>query len=403
MAQTLLTPTIITRKALMAFVNSLTFARGANRQYDNQFANSGASPSGKIGPTLTIRKPNRFQITSGAALQIQDVAEESTTMTVSSRIHVDFSFPTQDLTLTIDDFMDRYVNRAVETLANKVDLDGLALYKDIANTVGTAGTTPATPAVWLAAKQKLQEFAVPVSGKKYAVLNPAAEAATVNGLTNLFNSQKKIAEQYDTGEMGEALGLIYKMDQNVASHTCGTRPATGASVATTATSGTATLAVTSSGASDIFNDGDTFTCANVYAVNPQGKQSTGSLQQFVVTADATASGSAVTLSIYPTPITSGAKKNINRLPTQSDVITFTGDTTAVVPQNLVFHQDAFTLVTADLEIPQGVHFAARENYEGISLRIVRQYSIDSDQIPCRIDVLYGWKTLYPEWACRVIG
>lgn len=403
MSQSFLSPTIITRNALKAFVNSLVFSKGANRQYDKQFASTGASPSGKIGPTLTIRKPNKFSVNTGAALNVADVTEASTTFTISTRKHVDFAFPTQDLTLTIDDWMERYGARAVERLANEVDYDGLSEYINIANWTGTAGTAPGTANVWLGASQLLKEMACPVDGKKYVVMNPAAEAATVSNLTGLFNPQMAISRQYETGEMGSALGLVFKTGQNVNAHTCGTRTAASeTTVSGTQTEGASTLVCTT-GSGKTFTKGDVFTIAGIYSVNPMSGQSTASLQNFVVTSAATASSTAVTLSIYPSLTTTGINKTISSLPVTTTAITFKGTASTAYAQNLCYHQDAFALVTADLELPRGVDFAARENYDGISLRIVRQYSIDSDQIPCRIDVLYGWKTLYPEWACRVTG
>ena len=406
MSTTVLSPTIITRKALLAFVNNLVFAKGANRQYDSQFANTGASLSGKIGPTLTIRKPNRFTVSDGTALQVQDITESSTTFTVSTRKHVGFTFPTADLTLTIDDFMERYVNRAVETLANKVDYDGLTLaYQTVANSVGDTASVapPANAKPYLYANAKLNELATPQSGRRYAVINPIAQAATVNGLTTLLNPAGTISRQFEKGAMGDALGLTFKMDQNVNSHTCGTRTTGGSTMGTTATAGATTFDLDTN--SDCtFTKGDVFTVADCYAVNPQSGKSTGSLRQFVVTADYTATGTtAAALPIWPAPYASGANKNVDSYPTSGKTITFVGVGSYSYPQNLVYWQDAFSLVTCDLEMPQGVHFAARENYEGISLRIVRQYSIESDQIPCRIDLLYGWKELYPDAACRVWG
>lgn len=355
---------------------------------------------------MTIRKPNRFNVNTGAALNVGDISETSTTFTISTRKHVDFSFPTQDLTLTIDDWMERYGNRAVERLANEVDYDGLSQFANVANSTGTPGSAPGAINVWLGASQLLKEMAVPQQGKKFACINPAAEAATVSGLSQLFNAQAVLGRQYETGEMGTAMGMTFKMDQNVNSLLVGTRTASGSTtVSGTQTEGASTITVTT-GTSVTILAGEVFTISGVYAVNPLGKKSTGSLQNFVVTSSVTASGGAATLSIYPALYTSasGVLQTIDSLPLTTKAITFFGATaSAYYPQNLVYHEDAFTLVTADLEIPRGVDFAARENYEGISMRIVRQYSIDSDQIPCRIDILYGWKLLYPEWACRVWG
>ena len=139
-------------------------------------------------------------------------------------------------------------------------------------------------------------------------------------------------------------------------------------------------------------------------MNPISKVSTGQLQQFVCTATTTAvSTSIAALPIYPAVISSGYAQNVNALPQSGAAVIYQGTASTAYPQNMVYHQDAFALVTADLEVPRGVDFAARENYEGISMRVVRQYDINNDSFPCRIDVLYGWKTLHPEWACRVIG
>lgn len=371
----------------------------------SQFAKSGIAPSGKIGPTLTIRVPNRYAVSTGTVLDVQDVTEPSISFTVSTRKHVDFNFTSNDLTLTIDDFDERYITPAVEALASTVDADGLALYDEIPNLVGTAGTTPASALVWLNANQKLNEFAAPTSGPRYAVINPAAEAATVNGLSSLFHAGGAISQQYTKGMMGEALGLNFKMDQNVKGHTTGTRAASGGTTITsTSTSGDTTLALTT-GSGHTITEGDVFTIANVYAVNPISKQSTGNLQQFVCRETATASGTSIAaLSIYPAVTSSGYAQTVNALPQAGAAVTFVGTASTAYPQNIVCHKDAITLVTADLEVPRGdVDFAAREQYQGISLRVVRQYDINNDSFPCRIDVLYGWKVLRPEWACRVIG
>jgi hypothetical protein len=226
----------------------------------------------------------------------------------------------------------------------------------------------------------------------------------VGGLSGLFNNQSSIGKQNDSGELAPTVfGLGIQMDQNVGMHTCGNR---------VSTTGNNTMRITATTASNAFSltvgsgltvkAGDIFTVADVYAVNPQSKQSTGSLQQFVVIADATASSTTLDITVSPTPITSGAKQNVNRIPTASDIVLFVGTASSQYAANIVHHPDAFALVTADLERPQGV-WGDRQTYEGISMRIVRQYDITNDVIPLRIDVLYGWKTLYPEFACRLVG
>ena len=402
---TFLSPTAIAREILRILHGNLTFTKNVNRQYDSQFANSGATMSGKIGPSLTVKYPNRYTVRTGAPLSLQDTVESSTTVSCSTQKGVDMYFTSSDLTLTIDDFSGRYLKPAGLLLASTIDSDGLALYSDVYQTVGetganTTGQLPASALVALKAKQKLAEANCPQDGMNTIILNPASEASMVNALTGFFNPQVKISEQYTKGMMSkDTLGFDWYMDQNVQNQTYGTRtsgmtinglPADGATQITLATAGSTT-----------YNKGDVFTIANTYSVNPETKQSTGSLQQFVVTQTIT-STAAATLSISPTIQQSGATQNMTGI-TNGAALTFMGTASAVACQNLAYHKDAFTFVSADLVLPKGIDFAAREVFDGVSVRIVRAYDINNDRFPCRIDVLYGWKTLYPQLACRISG
>ena len=279
------------------------------------------------------------------------------------------------------------------------------MFKYFGQSVGTAGTTPATSAVLLAAQQKLNEMATPMDGARYATVNPAANAALVEGMKGLFNPTGTIGSQFKSGMMGKGV-LGYdeiNMSQSIQQFTTGSRTA-GATVTTTvSTQGQTTLALTTNGATDTIKLGDVFTVANVYAVNPQTRQSTGSLYQFVALADATASGSAVTVTV-PAMYTAGnALANIDAFPQASAAVTWMGGASTAYPQNLVYYKDAFTMATVDLFLPQGVHAASRVNDNGISLRLIQDYDGTNDQLISRLDVLYGWAVLRPEMACRVWG
>jgi hypothetical protein len=402
MANSLLTPTVIAKEMLMEFKNQLGMGNDVNRQYDDQFAKKGA----KIGSSITIRKPNRYAVQTGATLVNQDVTEESSILTLDKQKHVAIKFTSADMALTIDDFKNRYITSAVSALANQVDIDLHALYKDVPNLVGSAGTTPATALVWLQGGQKLDEFGAPMDGKRCTSLNPAAQAATVDGLKGLFQSSEKISSQYEKGRMGQGLGFNFRMSQNVASHTVG--PLGGTPLVNGASQTGATLVTdgwTASAASRL-KQGDVFTIANVFAVNPISKISTGALQQFVVTADVSSDGSGnLTAAISPSIVTSGALQTVSGSPADNAAVTVVGTAATAYPQNLAFHRDAFVLGCADLELPSGVDFAAvaSDAEAGLSLRIVRAYDISADTFPCRIDILYGLKTVRPEWACRVVG
>jgi hypothetical protein len=400
MANSLLTIDMITRKSLEILENNLVLTRNVNRQYDDSFAVEGA----KIGSTLRIRLPDRALVTDGAALQVQADNEQFTTLTVSSQKHIGVNFTSAELTMQLDDFAERVLKPRVSQLASSVDADVATSYKGIANSVGTPGTTPSTSLVLLQANQKLNEFATPMS-PRYATVNPAANAGLVEGMKGLFNPTGTISRQFKNGMMGEGiLGLDeINMSQSISNHTNGDWGTAITVTSTVTTEGQATLPISFTGSSKTWNVGDVFTIAGVFAVNPQTRQSTGSLQQFTVTAVKTGTSTA-TLDISPALFTaSNALATVNAFPQAAAVVTMLGSANTGYPQNLVYHKDAISFATADLLLPQGVDMASRQVHNGISLRIVRQYDINNDRLPCRIDVLYGYAAIRPVTAVRLWG
>ena len=402
MANSLLTIDMITRKSLEILENNLVLSRNVNKEYDDSFAVEGA----KIGSTLRIRLPDRALVTDGAALQVQDDNEQYTTLTVSSQKHIGINFTSAELTMQLDDFAERVLKPRISQLAASVDADVANAYKSIFNTVGTPGTTPATALVLLQEQQKLNESAAPMS-PRYATVNPAANAGLVNGLSGFFNPTSTISRQFKTGMMGEGV-LGYdemNMSQSIVNHTTGSRAGTILVNETVATQGQATITLDGLTSTTTVTVGDVFTIAGVYAVNPQTRLSTGSLQQFVVTAAQTASGGDMAnMAISPPMYTAAnALATIDAFPANNAAVTFVGTASTVYPQNLVYHKNAITLATADLLLPQGVDMASRQVHNGISMRIVRQYDINNDRMPCRVDVLYGFSTIRPQMACRIWG
>lgn len=407
MSNSLLSISMITKEALRILENELGFAKGVNREYDDTFANAGA----KIGSVINIRKPVRYTTVSGPALQLQDITDQSVALTLGTQQHVDFQFTSKDMLLNVDDFSDRYVLPAINALANKIDYDGLTqVPTGVSNFVGAPGTTPATALLFLQAKQKLAENACPMDDKISCIINPAAEASIVDALKGLFQDGPKLAEQYDKGLMGRALGMNFRMDQNVQAHTIGALGGVG--ISNCATAQTGSNIITNNWTTSVTNlllPGDVVTFANVYAVNPVSFQSTGALKQFVVTSAVSSSGGAATIPISPAIVTSGPYQNVTAGVAQSSaVLTFASASSyanVVSPVNVAYHRDAFCLGMADLELPGGVEMAARASdpRAGMSLRVVRAYDIVNDQHPCRIDVLYGWQTIYQELACRIQG
>jgi hypothetical protein len=399
MANSILTIDMITRKALEILENNLVLTRNVNRQYDDSFAVEGA----KIGSTLRIRLPDRALVTDGAALQVQDDNEQFTTLTVASQKHIGVNFTSAELTMQLDDFAERVLKPRISQLASSIDADVANAYKSIGNSVGTPGTTPATSLVLLQAQQKLNENAA-VMSPRYATVNPAANAGLVEGMKGLFNPTDTISKQFKNGMMG--MGVLgfdeINMSQSIKQHTTGTRAATGASVGATVTAeGAATLTLTV-GSAETIAVGDVFTIAGRFAVNPQTRESTGSLFQFVALASST-TGTTATVTVAPMYSASHALATMTSLPVSGDAVVFVGAPSSQYAQNLIYHKDAITFATADLLLPQGVDMAARAVHNGISLRVVRQYDINNDRMPCRIDVLYGYSTIRPQMGVRMWG
>jgi hypothetical protein len=394
---------MITRKALEILENNLVLTRNVNRQYDDSFAVEGA----KIGSTLRIRLPDRALVTDGAALQVQDDNEQFTTLTVASQKHIGVNFTSAELTMQLDDFAERVLKPRISQLASSIDADVANAYKSIFASVGTPGTVPSTSLVLLQAQQKLNEAAA-VMSPRYATVNPAANAGLVEGMKGLFNPTDTVSKQFRNGMMGTGvLGFDeVNMSQSIKVHTTGSRVGTILVNGAVSTQGQSTISIDGlTGATDTVTAGDVFTIANVYAVNPQTRESTGSLQQFVVTAAQTGAGNALAnMAISPPIYTSAsALATVDSFPADNAAVTFLGSASTAYPQNLIYHKDAITFATADLLLPQGVDMAARAVHNGISLRIVRQYDINNDRMPCRIDVLYGFSAIRPQMACRMWG
>jgi hypothetical protein len=413
MANTLLTISKITNEALMVLENELTFTSEVNREYDDQFAVAGA----KIGATVNVRKPARFIGVTGPNLSVEDFNETSIPVTLNTQFHVDTQFSTADLALSMDLFSDRLIKPAVATIANKIDRDGLVLAKNnVANIVGTAGVPPTSLLTYLTGQAYLDSEGAPRDGRRACIVEPFTSATIVDSLKGLFMPNQKISEQYEKGMMGtDSAGMRWKMDQNVVSQTFGsyasatlatnTATFTGSLTSGWASSSTITISATSAAAP--IQQGDVITIANVYAVNPQNRQPYGTnrLRNFVVTSAVTiSSGGSASVTVSPAIITAGQFQNCYVSATSSSaVVTPFNNTGTVSPQNIILHRNCETLACADLELPAGVVFAGRASDRdlGLSIRVVRQYTINNDSIPCRLDVLYGWAMLYPELGCRV--
>lgn len=394
MANTILTPTAVTREALRILHQKLRFVGSINRQYDDSFAKSGA----KIGDSLKIRLPNQYTVRSGATLSAQDTSETSTTLQVATQKGVDVNFTSAELTLSLDDFSKRILDPAMAVLAAAIEADALSMYNQVYNFVGTPGTTPNALLTYLQARQKLVESLAP-EGTWEMLVSPLANVTIVDALKGLFQSSQDIKDQYREGLMGIAAGFEWMESTLAPTHTNGT-DVTITVNGVGQTGSTLNIGSVTNGAT--IKAGTAFTLPGVNRVHPETKVDSGALQQFVVTADATMGGTTGSISISPPITVSGAGQTVTASPTDTNSLTIlSGAASTGYVQNLAYHKDAFAFATADLVMPKGVHFSAREAFDGISMRIVQMYDITNDKLPCRIDVLYGFKAIRPQLACRV--
>lgn len=386
-----LTPSIISKETLVMLENNLVAAGKVNRTFENQFV--------KIGTTLTVRKPNRFKVTSGPGLSIQDVVEPSTSITISNQKHVDFQFGSQELTLTIEEFSERYLKPAASELGNQLDFDVISNYSAVNNLVGTPGTVPATFASLGAVGQRMDEGAVPQDGR-VLILNPAAYWSMADGLKAVF--VQSVAEPALKGFLARIANFEIYMDQNVQNQTVGAFAGSGVVNGAAQTGSSVVTNGWTASINGLLKQGDVITFAGVNAVNPKSRQSTGSLQNFVVTANVNSDGAGnATIPVYPSITTTGAYQTVTGSPANGAVIAVKGTASTAFAQNLAFVKDTFGLVTVPMELPDGVDFKAREIYKNISLRIIRAYDVQNDVFPCRVDILYGTTTFYPELGCRL--
>lgn len=400
MANSYLKPSAITKESLRILHNNLPFVKNIDKQHDKETEFGGQ----KRGATLRIRLPNQYTVRDTWAINAQDQDEQSVSLVIGQIRGVDMNFSDSDLALDINEFSRRFIEPAMSVLASKIDHYCFQqAVNSTYNFTGTPGTAPGTVALWMGAMRKLHESVAPPAPRN-AVLNPAAEAASIDGLKALFHSGKEISNQYVNGAMGHAMGMDFYMSQNVRSHTCGTRVGTIVIDGTVSTEGSTTIHVDGlTNATDTWTAGDVFTVAGVYKVNPENKETTGQLQDFVVTTAATASGNEVDLTVAPAMYTTGAKQNIDAFPQDGAAVTPKGTASTAYPQNLVFHPEAYTFACANLEMPSDVSFKSQMAMDGINIRILRQYDINNANYPMRLDVFFGFLAQRPEFGCRVTG
>lgn len=408
MANTLATPSWVTKEVARGFLNEITFVRNVNRTYDDQYVQAGA----KVGNTVNARLPQRFQATTGQALQLQNLYDQTVPITLTHQYNVAFGYSSAQATTELDEIRTRYIQPAAETLANAADVLAYdQVYRDVYTSVGTPGTTPSAITTYLTGGVLLTDLATPQDGR-VAVLDPLAMATIAATASSLFNPSATISEAYTKGMFARAqLGIgEWYQDPNRPAHTTGSF--TSSTPLTNGAGQTGSSLVTDGWASGatFLKKGDVFTVAGVYSVNPLSYRSTGRLQQFVVTADCNDTTGNMTIPISPPIIPSGALQTVSNAAADGMAIVVVGSAggvlaTTVSPQSMLFHPDAFAFVMADLASPgAGARSSTvRSRQWGIAIRMVEQYQIATDQNPSRLDILIGAATVQARLACRVQG
>lgn len=396
MTNNLLTPQMITREALRILHQKLNFVSNINTQYDSRYAQSGA----KIGDTLDIRLPNEYTIRSGKTLSTQDTVEQSVALTINQQKGVDVNFSSAEMTLSLDDFSKRILEPAMAVLAANVEADALNMIWDVYNTVDNIGNALNFRKA-MEARKTLNDSLAPMDNNRSFLLNTADQVEIVDALKSLFQDSEAIKKQYREGKMGRTGGFDWYENTLMPVKTTGAAAATTGYAVDGAVATNGATSVTLKTGSNSLLVGDIVTFAGTYRVHPETKQPTNELQQFVVKSNVSGAGD---MTFSPAIYTSGGRQNVVATGISNNAaVTKVGGANYVYKPSIAFHRDAFCLATADLIMPKGVDFSAREVYDGISLRIVRQYDINNDNLPCRIDVLYGYKTIRPQLAVKVLS
>lgn len=384
MSNTLITPSIIAKEALMQLENNMVMGNLVHRDYKKEFV--------KIGSTVSIRKPVKFVASDGATRVNQNVSESTTSLVINKRKHVSWNFSSEELTLSVKEYSERYIKPAMIALANIVDSDLCDLYADVPACVGTAATTPSSFATSVQLVGTwMDDSAVPRDNRKL-VLDPDGYWTMLAGQAALAQTSGMVEGAYRNARLGIIGGYEIFQDQNIKTHTKGTF-SVGAVNGASQTGSSITIGTTTG----TFVKGDIITMAGCYNVNPISGVALPGLKQFALTAAAAAA--ATTIYIAPSIITSGAYKTCSASPTTAQTPTIIG--TSV--QNLAFVKNAFALVMVPLEMPDGAAFKARESHNGMSVRVIKSYDVDDDVDIIRLDIMYGMKTIYPELAVRLLG
>lgn len=394
---TIITPDEIANELLRHLHQKSVFLSTINRQYSDEFKDDGA----KKGDSVRIKSPAQYSVRTGATFAAQNYVEETQLLTLGDQVGIDVEFTTRELSRSLNELSETRLKHMASRLVSHLEAEAMKMFLDVPNIVDGDTQALSLNHIALGGGQLSDELAD--MDDRTALLSTKHNVAIVDALKGNFNDPDELSKQYKKGIMGDAAGFTFAQSSLVLDRTTGTAPKTsGHLVAGAAQVGSSVTIDNGSGAAHTttFVKGDIVTMG-INRVHPETKADTGVLRTFVVTATTT-SGVSTSISIFPPIVVSGTLQNVTGSPADNaPIVKVAAGNIEKYNSSMVYHKDAFTMATADLMIPRGVHFAARKNYEGVSLRVIEQYDVRADTIPCRIDVLPAFKAIRPLWACRI--
>ena len=376
MGNTFITPLVVAKLAIPALLKNWVFAGLVHRDYSKEFK--------KVGNSVRIRKPATFtaiEFDGDLEGEWQTIQETYVDVLMDTVLTVPIEFTQVEQSLDIVNFNLQVVEPAMQALAQKVD-EKLALkYKDIPYYHDITETDQGTILASVLGARKVQnDLKVPFDKPRYAVMSPLTTATLL--ALDAFRDLDKVGDTKALKEasIGRRFGYEFFENQNIQTH------ATHTSI-TDDNAGTAAISlkgVTSMLVSALGADGTIYkgTCFSIDGDNTQ----------YVVTADAAISGNTATINFYPALVVA--------TPLGSEVVTFK-KTVTTSKENLMFHRNAFSLVTAPMAPPIGGATGATQTYKGLAINVVYSYQHGKFQNRMTCSILCGFKTLTPELAVRL--
>lgn len=410
MANVHVTTSLVLRDTLAHLENDLVLGNLVSTDYSKDFA--------KVGDTVNARKPVRFTGQSNnldVTAYNEDIIEGTTPIKLDKTETIKFSIDPKDRVLSVEKMRERYVEPAVIKLKDRIESAIASLYNDVYWFDGTPGTLPNSFKSLGTPGAIMTYAAVPTSNRK-AVHNPDTSLELADSLKGVY-VQGVAKTAFEEAKFGRYAGFDNFTSVHIPRHTVGAHGGTplvaGAAqgVAYSAVKDTWQQTLNTDGwtasVTGVLKRGDVFTIADVFAVNPISKESTGRLQTFVVKADANSGASTgpAALTISPPIIVSGAYQTVTAAPADNAVITVkTGTAGTAYPQSLLFHPSAFQLVTRPLEIPSGEGLNTETmNGNKVSLSITKWVDGNTLKEHCRLDMLFDVVCIYPQLAMRLTG